>query len=37
LSALTGVQVPMIPEIYRPILNELSELGIGLTEKVEVI
>jgi saccharopine dehydrogenase-like NADP-dependent oxidoreductase len=34
---LTGVQVPMIPEIYEPVLAELSQLGIGLTEKVEVI
>jgi saccharopine dehydrogenase (NADP+, L-glutamate forming) len=33
---LTGVQVPMIPEIYEPVLGELSSLGIGLTEKVEV-
>jgi saccharopine dehydrogenase-like NADP-dependent oxidoreductase len=37
LSALTGVQVPMIPEVYKPILNELAELGIGLCEKVEVV
>jgi saccharopine dehydrogenase-like NADP-dependent oxidoreductase len=37
LPGLTGVQVPMIPEIYEPVLSELSELGIGLTEKVEVI
>ena len=37
LSGLTGVQVPMIPEIYTPVLRELSELGIGLTEKAEVI
>jgi saccharopine dehydrogenase-like NADP-dependent oxidoreductase len=34
---LSGVQVPMIPEIYEPVLAELSRLGIGLTEKVEVI
>jgi hypothetical protein len=37
LSGLTGVHVPMIPEIYNPVLSELSELGIGLTEKVEAI
>jgi hypothetical protein len=29
--------VPMIPEIYEPVLEELARLGIGLTEKVEVI
>jgi len=35
--ALTGVQVPVIPEIYEPVLAELRELGIGLTERTEVI
>lgn len=34
---LTGVQVPVIPEIYEPVLAELRELGIGLTEKTEVL
>ena len=34
---LTGVHVPMIPEIYDPVLDELARLDIGLTEKVEVI
>jgi saccharopine dehydrogenase-like NADP-dependent oxidoreductase len=34
---LVGVQVPMIPEIYEPVLAELASLGIGLTEKVEAI
>lgn len=34
---LLGVQVPMIPEIYEPVLAELEKLGIGLTEKVEVV
>jgi saccharopine dehydrogenase (NADP+, L-glutamate forming) len=36
-SALTGVHVPVIPEIYGPVLAELAQLGIGLTETVEVI
>ncbi len=36
-SGLTGVHVPVIPEIYEPVLAELARLGIGLTEKVEVI
>lgn len=36
-SDLTGVHVPVIPEIYEPVLAELAELGIGLTEKVEVM
>jgi len=34
---LTGVHVPVIPEIYAPVLAELDELGIGLTEKAEVL
>jgi saccharopine dehydrogenase-like NADP-dependent oxidoreductase len=34
---LTGVHVPMIPEIYQPVLDELAGLDIGLTEKVEII
>lgn len=29
---LTGVHVPVIPEIYSPILDELEELGIKFTE-----
>jgi saccharopine dehydrogenase (NADP+, L-glutamate forming) len=29
---LTGVHVPVIPEIYNPILDELEELGIKFTE-----
>ena len=37
LSGLTGVHVPVIPEIYEPVLAELAELGIGLTETVEGI
>ena len=36
-SGLTGVHVPVIPEIYEPVLAELAELGIGLTERVEVL
>jgi saccharopine dehydrogenase (NADP+, L-glutamate forming) len=35
--SLTGVQVPVIPEIYEPVLAELRELGIGLTERTEVL
>jgi hypothetical protein len=37
MSGLTGVHVPMIPEIYEPVLAELAVLGISLTEKVELI
>jgi saccharopine dehydrogenase-like NADP-dependent oxidoreductase len=37
IPGLTGVHVPVIPEIYEPVLAELSEMGIGLTEKVEVL
>jgi saccharopine dehydrogenase-like NADP-dependent oxidoreductase len=36
-SGLTGVHVPVIPEIYEPVLLELAELGIGLTEKSEFL
>jgi saccharopine dehydrogenase-like NADP-dependent oxidoreductase len=36
-AGLSGVQVPVIPEIYEPVLAELDRLGIGLTETVEVI
>jgi saccharopine dehydrogenase-like NADP-dependent oxidoreductase len=36
-SELTGVQVPVIPEIYEPVLEELARLDIGLTETVETI
>jgi saccharopine dehydrogenase-like NADP-dependent oxidoreductase len=34
---LTGVHVPVIPEIYEPVLAELAQLDISLTEAVEVI
>jgi saccharopine dehydrogenase-like NADP-dependent oxidoreductase len=37
LAGLTGVHVPMIPEIYEPVLTELASLDIGLTERTEVI
>jgi hypothetical protein len=37
MQGLTGVHVPMIPEIYLPVLAELSELGIGLTEEIQVL
>jgi len=36
-AGLTGVHVPVIPEIYTPILAELNRLGIGLTETAETI
>jgi saccharopine dehydrogenase-like NADP-dependent oxidoreductase len=34
---LTGVQVPVIPEIYEPVLAELESMGIRFTEKTEII
>jgi saccharopine dehydrogenase-like NADP-dependent oxidoreductase len=37
LSGLTGVHMPVIPEIYLPVLAELAELGISLTEKTETL
>jgi len=36
-DGLTGVQVPVIPEIYEPVLRELAELGIALREKSELL
>jgi saccharopine dehydrogenase-like NADP-dependent oxidoreductase len=36
-SELSGVHVPVIPEIYEPVLQELVRLDIGLTETVETI
>lgn len=34
---LRGVQIPVMPEIYKPILKELEEYGIVFEEKEEVI
>jgi saccharopine dehydrogenase (NADP+, L-glutamate forming) len=34
---LTGVHVPVIPEIYEPVLAELEQLDIGLTERVQAL
>ena len=34
---LTGVQVPVMSEIYEPVLDELESMGIKFTEKTEVI
>jgi saccharopine dehydrogenase (NADP+, L-glutamate forming) len=32
---MTGVHIPVIPEIYNPILDELEEMGIKFEEKTE--
>jgi len=32
---MTGVHVPVVPEIYEPVLKELEELGIRFTERVK--
>lgn len=34
---LAGVHVPMIPEIYRPVLAELATMGISFKETVETL
>ena len=34
---LTGVHIPVLPEIYEPVLNELEQKGIRFTEKKEII
>jgi saccharopine dehydrogenase-like NADP-dependent oxidoreductase len=31
---LTGVQIPVVPEIYQPVLEELERLGIAFEERV---
>jgi saccharopine dehydrogenase-like NADP-dependent oxidoreductase len=36
-AGLTGVHVPVIPEIYEPVLRELAGLGIALTEKRQLL
>jgi saccharopine dehydrogenase (NADP+, L-glutamate forming) len=35
--SLTGVQTPVVPEIYEPVLKELERLGIAFTEEKEVL
>jgi len=34
LEGLVGVHVPVLPEIYNPVLDELAEMGISLEEEV---
>ena len=34
---LTGVQVPVVPEIYEPVLDELEAMGIHFTETWETL
>jgi saccharopine dehydrogenase (NADP+, L-glutamate forming) len=34
---LTGVQTPVVPEIYEPVLQELEQLGITFTEEGEML
>jgi saccharopine dehydrogenase-like NADP-dependent oxidoreductase len=34
---ITGTHIPVIPEIYNPILDELEEMGIKFDEKTEVL
>ncbi|MCL6465979.1 MAG: saccharopine dehydrogenase NADP-binding domain-containing protein [candidate division WOR-3 bacterium] len=34
---LTGVQIPVVPEIYQPVLTELENLGIKFQERVREI
>jgi saccharopine dehydrogenase (NADP+, L-glutamate forming)/spermidine synthase len=35
--AITGTHIPVIPEIYNPILDELEEMDIKFDEKTEVL
>ena len=34
---MTGVHIPVRPEIYEPVLNELAQLGITCREHVEAM
>ena len=34
---LTGIHIPVLPEIYDPVLDELEKQGITCTEKTEVL
>jgi saccharopine dehydrogenase (NADP+, L-glutamate forming)/spermidine synthase len=34
---LTGVHIPVLPEIYRPVLEELAQRGIVCAEKTELL
>jgi saccharopine dehydrogenase-like NADP-dependent oxidoreductase len=34
---MTGVHIPVIPEIYNPILDELEEIGITFKEKTKLL
>ncbi len=34
---LTGVHIPVIPDIYNPILDELKEMGIKFTEETQTL
>ena len=34
---LTGVHIPVVPEIYEPVLQELEQLDIVCVEKTEVL
>ena len=34
---LVGVQVPVVPQLYDPILAELAEMGVRFTEKTEIV
>ena len=34
---LSGVHIPIIPDIYNPILNELREMGIKFDEKSVIL
>lgn len=34
---IAGVHIPVIPEIYNPILDELEEMGIKFNEKIQIL
>ena len=34
---LTGVHIPVVPEIYDPVLDELEALGVRMEERVELL
>jgi hypothetical protein len=34
---VTGLHIPIVPEIYEPVLNELEQLGIKFSETDQVV
>lgn len=35
--ALKGIHIPVLPEVYEPVLQELSELGVKFDEETREV